>query len=108
MLSARDQRTDRKGRGAGPARRDHGDPRRGVRRLRRFLIDALVAAEHDRAEQIHRVRRGQRTVSVDVACFDGGEAQVGMEVFSSKLKGQVDGRLIIMSDYDSFMKEIAK
>lgn len=34
--------------------------------------------------------------------------RVGMEVFSSKLKGQVDGRLIIMSDYDSFMKEIAK
>lgn len=34
--------------------------------------------------------------------------RVGMEVFSTKLKGQVDGRLIIMSDYDSFMKEIAR
>ena len=34
------------------------------------------------------------------------EERIGLEVFPSKLKGDLEGRLIIMMDYCKFLKEV--
>ena len=63
----------------------------------------------------------KRTVALNVDIIDGlhqdifqvenGDGsireRIGLEVLSSRLKDETDGRLVILSDYDSFIKKIS-
>ena len=68
----------------------------------------------------HILFEDMRIVAINVDCIDAlhqdifnveyGDGsckeQVGLEVCSSRMKSEVDGRLIMMMDYEKFLKEV--